>query len=182
MKFKLVMLSLATLGFMTFTTKPAAIEMEFRKKNQKALNEELIQATVSGNTKTVKNLLEAGADVNGANKYGNTALILAVMYGHTEIVQILLDTPGINVNAANKDGETALIKAARRGNIDMVEALLKDDAEIPEDISRYSDTIKDILEREKIARARRGRFTKSAAKKHAPRKDLTRQEDGTGGA
>ena len=46
-------------------------------------------ASQNGHTKTVKMLLEAKADVNVANKDGDTALSIARQQGNKEIVQLL---------------------------------------------------------------------------------------------
>ena len=40
-------------------------------------------------------------------------LIFILQGGHTEVVELLLNTPGIDVNAADKRGETPLRWAAR---------------------------------------------------------------------
>ena len=39
------------------------------------LNTQLLEASMDGRTQTVKLLLEKGVDVNGKNKYGETALM-----------------------------------------------------------------------------------------------------------
>ena len=44
--------------------------------------------------------------------------------GHTEIVEILLNTEGINVNMQNKVGYTALMKASSNGYTEIVKMLL----------------------------------------------------------
>ena len=59
----------------------------------------------------VRLLLDAGANVDAANKHGDTALILAACNGRMEIVRLLLDA-GANVDAANTKGGTALTLAA----------------------------------------------------------------------
>jgi ankyrin repeat protein len=58
----------------------------------------------------VKFLVENGADLNYQSSYGNTALILASMWGHGEVVRFLL-TKGANTSLKNKDGNTALDEA-----------------------------------------------------------------------
>jgi ankyrin repeat protein len=61
-------------------------------------------------TDLVKFFVENGADVNQQNDYGNTALILASMWGHTEVVRFLL-SKGADASIKNKDGNTALNEA-----------------------------------------------------------------------
>ena len=40
-------------------------------------------------------------------------LIFILQEGHTEVVELLLNNPGIDVNAANEWGQTPLLWAAR---------------------------------------------------------------------
>ena len=40
-------------------------------------------------------------------------LIFILQKGHTEVVELLLNTPGIDVNAADQGGQTPLFWAAR---------------------------------------------------------------------
>ncbi|HAZ45727.1 MAG TPA: hypothetical protein DDW76_36555 [Cyanobacteria bacterium UBA11369] len=50
----------------------------------------LIEAVANlGNSKAVELLLQAGADVNGKDSRGNTAISRAKQAGHQEIIQIL---------------------------------------------------------------------------------------------
>ena len=54
----------------------------------------------NGNTEAVKQLLEAGTDVNAKNNLGDTPLMWAARYGHTETVKLLLESSA-DVNANN---------------------------------------------------------------------------------
>ena len=68
----------------------------------------LVRATAYGDsTRDIKNILKAGADVNGKNNEDYTALMYASYDGKTDIVKTLLDS-GADINAKNKDGDTAL--------------------------------------------------------------------------
>lgn len=69
----------------------------------------LLYAADYGLVDVVKMMLEAGADVNARNEYGDTALTLCSLTMNDDIVKILLATPGIDVNIRNKDGDTALL-------------------------------------------------------------------------
>jgi ankyrin repeat protein len=62
----------------------------------------------------VDELVRAGADVNGANRYGYTSLMTAVVYDQdgTTMVQRLLDA-GADVDVQDKSGTTALMVATR---------------------------------------------------------------------
>jgi ankyrin repeat protein len=55
-------------------------------------------------------LLQKGADVNAANRKGETALIVAATQYEAEGAQLLLEK-GANVNAKTKTGKTALMQA-----------------------------------------------------------------------
>ena len=58
----------------------------------------------------MKVFVENGADLNHQSSWGNTALILASMWGHTEVVRFLL-SKGADTSLKNKDGNTALKEA-----------------------------------------------------------------------
>jgi ankyrin repeat protein len=60
------------------------------------INEELLNACKDGNLKKVKQLLEKGADVNAREyEYGWTALMLAALNGHKEVVELLIEKGGM---------------------------------------------------------------------------------------
>jgi ankyrin repeat protein len=92
----------------------------------------LIRAVENGNSEIVATLVEAGADMNIRDNYGNTPLIRASMIGEEYILEVLLDL-GADVNAQSNAGDTALIMASRRGHYDIVEMLLASEEEEEED-------------------------------------------------
>lgn len=75
---------------------------------------------------TVKLLVARGADVNGADQYGRTALIMAAHYGRTEVIRFLLSL-GANPNAESimQKWNTPMIAAKLRGH-DEAMALLQE--------------------------------------------------------
>ena len=96
-------------------------------------NTPLIISSSLGDVDSVHALLAYRADVNAANKDGNTALIYAARYNHPQVVKELL-TPQtmqapVDVNAQNNSGQTALYWAAAKGNEEIVRRLLAADAD-----------------------------------------------------
>ena len=65
----------------------------------------LTWAVTTGQTEAAELLLQHGADVNGRNRDGNTALHLAIFLGRAEAAELLLKN-GTDVNRKNDDGAT----------------------------------------------------------------------------
>lgn len=80
-------------------------------------------AAYHDNTAVTKELLTAGVDAKGANRYGVSALSLACTNGSEEIVTALLDA-GADPNTTLRGDESALMTAARTGRTGPVRALL----------------------------------------------------------
>ena len=90
----------------------------------------------------IKALLDAGANANAVDSYGQTPLMMAAGYGYTDIVKILL-ARGANPRLPMRDGVTA-IDLARSGvpdidrftvfncQDDTVKALLAADPKLPD--------------------------------------------------
>jgi ankyrin repeat protein len=73
---------------------------------------------------TVKILFKYSNDnCTDSDKYRFTPLIFAALYGHVEVVRVLLEG-GANVDRANVLGGTALHVAARYGHLDVCRLLL----------------------------------------------------------
>ena len=85
----------------------------------------LILAARTGNTETVRVLLDHGADLNQSKLDGVTPLLMAVDKGHVSVVEILLKYKDIDPNKAKLNGLTPLLMAVDKGHISVVEALLK---------------------------------------------------------
>lgn len=71
----------------------------------------------------VQVLLAAGAEVDIKNKYFQTPIYCASLYGNGEIVTYLLEA-GANVNMKDKDNWTPLHWACWNGHSDIVQILL----------------------------------------------------------
>ncbi|MFM6122711.1 MAG: ankyrin repeat domain-containing protein, partial [Sphaerospermopsis kisseleviana] len=90
----------------------------------------LLNAAKSGDIKRVGELLATGANVDGCDRNGTTALMFAANLGYTEIVRSLLDF-GANINLPRKTyGLTALMLAASNNQVDIVKLLISKDADI----------------------------------------------------
>lgn len=74
----------------------------------------LQDAARAGRLELLERLLQQGAPVNAADTAGRTPLILAVMQGHTAVVQRLL-TAGANPALVDQEGLNALQHARRLG-------------------------------------------------------------------
>lgn len=86
-------------------------------------------AAMHGDQTTVAALLKAGADVNGAQGDGMTALLWAAEKNDTGLAKTLIGA-GAKVNAATANGHyTPLFLASKNGNADLVQALLKSGAD-----------------------------------------------------
>jgi len=84
----------------------------------------LLNAAANGDTRTVVDVLQKGADVNASFPViGTRALTVAAAQGHTDTVKALLDA-GADVNAADVTGWTPLHAAAYNGNLQIVKLLL----------------------------------------------------------
>ena len=89
----------------------------------------LMEAVRGGHKEVVCILLDAGALVNEADKYGITPLHLAADHGQIDIVKILLDS-GADVNKASASGNTPLHLGVRNGHDEVIQLLLKGGARV----------------------------------------------------
>lgn len=105
-------------------------------------------ASTYSNIKTIKLLLDNGADVNLQDTCGTTALIIAAECSNigssNEVVKLLLDH-GADINLANKIGQTPLMYASVFSNscssIETVKILLENGADINAVTSYSNNTL-----------------------------------------
>ena len=90
----------------------------------------LTQAVTSGDANAVRAAIASGADVNQRNNGGQTVLILAVIFSHTEIVRLLVKA-GADPRLRDNLGLDAVEWAQRRGLNDIVD-LFTNNTKVPE--------------------------------------------------
>jgi Ankyrin repeats (3 copies) len=82
----------------------------------------LTNAVTSGDERAVNALIAHGADVNESTSGGQTALILAVIFGHTNLVKLLVNS-GADPQLRDNLGLNAIEWAKRRGSAEALEIL-----------------------------------------------------------
>lgn len=80
-------------------------------------------AAYHGHEKTVKMLIDCGAEIDRRNDRGQTPLGGAAFKGHMEIVRLLAEA-GADVSADNGSGKTPLMFAAMFGRVDICDYLI----------------------------------------------------------
>lgn len=93
------------------------------------LGDNLCAAARKGEVRTIHRLLETGANINGRDQNGWTALHRASFKGKIDAVRTLIEN-GIDVSARDEDGFTALHCAVESGHVEVIELLMKKGAEI----------------------------------------------------
>lgn len=91
--------------------------------------EKLAEAGEVGDIEQIRQMLDAGIDVNTVAEGDGTALIGAARGGQLETVRFLIDR-GADVNLASPGDGNPLIMAAEKGHLEIVELLLDRGAEI----------------------------------------------------
>ncbi|MEE2948033.1 MAG: ankyrin repeat domain-containing protein [Verrucomicrobiota bacterium] len=81
---------------------PARVKLEHSQANHA-----LIEATATGNVKTIKKAITDGADVNVKAVGGGNLLFIAAHEGHRKVAELLIGE-GADVNETNSSGETPL--------------------------------------------------------------------------
>ena len=88
----------------------------------------LVKATTAGDVKSIKKLIDSGADPNGRDETGVTPFMIAAE-SHHEVLALLMRA-GADINAKDSIGQTALIRAAACGEVKVVEMLIEVGADI----------------------------------------------------
>lgn len=90
----------------------------------------LIIASRHGNLGIARSLFEAGADINGKSKYGDTALTASTYFCHPNVSEFLIDH-GADVNVQNYGyGSTPLMLATECNDIAIAKKIISKGADI----------------------------------------------------
>ncbi|VDM51908.1 unnamed protein product [Angiostrongylus costaricensis] len=82
-----------------------------------------MEACAAGNVRSVKCLLDLGADVNAYSISQNTPLIYAAAAGQEKVVRMLIEQK-CNLDLRNENGHCALMEAASAGHLNIVKLLI----------------------------------------------------------
>lgn len=91
---------------------------------KRATINDLLKAVDGDDISLVKDLLDEGLDVNGKNKNGWSAMMIAASKGNMEILKLLIEK-GAAADQKNLQGQTPLIFAAHWGHADVVSLLIE---------------------------------------------------------
>ncbi|BFZ26042.1 hypothetical protein BsWGS_29081 [Bradybaena similaris] len=93
--------------------------------NDRNGNTPLLICAENGFTNMAKFFIRRNVNINAANYFGDTALMLAICPARSvEMVKLFLAQTGINVNQQNREGSTALMKAIKASDVDVIKLLL----------------------------------------------------------
>ena len=79
------------------------------------MRRDLRMAAIAGDSASLERLLQEGEPVDGRDRYGQTALMLAARHGHDHLVQLLLGK-GADPDVTAKYGLSALMLAVVNGH------------------------------------------------------------------
>lgn len=88
------------------------------------MTEELIKAAEHGDTATILRLLEAGANINGQDERGRTAVLVATHGRHRETVKTLLQA-GADVNIRDKRLDNPFLYAGAEGLLEILKLTIE---------------------------------------------------------
>ncbi len=89
---------------------------------------DLCAAAAGGDAEKVRELLEAGGEVNAPDEFGSAALHRAIVQNRTEVVELLLNHPQIDARRVDDDGFAPIHLAAMHGHVECMRLLLADAA------------------------------------------------------
>lgn len=98
----------------------------------------LVEAAAIGDTRTVRRLLDAGADVNVRDERGRNAVLAATQGDHVPTARLLIER-GADVNAQDAIEDSAFLLAGARGLTEIVRLALAAGADLKR-VNRYGGT------------------------------------------
>ena len=93
------------------------------------LKTRLIHEAVDATPRVFRAFLEKGPSLDARTSSGHTALLFALVNGHTESVRALLEA-GADVDLQDREQTTALMHASFQGHTEIVKALLEAGADV----------------------------------------------------
>ena len=99
-----------------------------RSENDNAL----LEASKTGDNSQIISLLESGSNIDTTDAYGMQPLHWSALWGHTAVVELLLDRGATGIDAPDKDGKHPLRFAAENGHTAMMITLIAHGANIPD--------------------------------------------------
>ena len=100
-----------------------------KPKRRAMSDEDFVKLCRDGEAYEVVEAINSGANVNAKSSQDWTALNIATVQGHADVVEVLLNY-GANVNTRDSKGFTALMFAASNGHTEAAEVLLKHGADV----------------------------------------------------
>lgn len=104
----------------------------------------LMAACKQGRLDLVKNLVEAGADVNGQTLTQGTPFMFAVLGGHLDVARWLMEEQA-DIHSAGSNGWTAVTIASAKGYVDILAWLIEEGADAQvRDVYRYTPLLRAV--------------------------------------
>ncbi len=158
MKLKGIFISFLVVMLTACSTTPNSEEGSPIQENREGKNmeQQLISAAAEGDTKTVLELLEDGADINATNNQGVTAVMAATQKNKVDTVKVLIEK-GADINIRNNNKDNVLLYAGAEGLLEIVKLAVQAGADttitnrfggtalIPASDRGHVDIVKELL-------------------------------------
>ena len=105
----------------------------------KTTSTKLFQAAWGGDQKTLKSLLENGADVNVRNDHGSTPLYYAIIANQYQAATVLIEA-GADMNAKDKLNETPFTRAITSGRNEIIKTMIRNSIDVNTPIHEFGKT------------------------------------------
>lgn len=102
------------------------------------MTQQLIQSAEAGDLATVTQLLKAGADLNGRDERGRTAVMAATHTNQVEIVRVLIEA-GADINIRDNRSDNPFLYASAEGLFEIVKLTIDAQAD-PRLTNRFGGT------------------------------------------